>query len=200
MQLDKLVNYHKALADPTRLRILYLLRDGPLHGQALAGKLGVTPATITHHMTQLRKTGIIREIRDKNTIYFDIDKYILKQNAEAVLSEFFEQKFNQETIKETALMETEKLEQTVLKNFITTNGMIKQLPAQRKRRLIVFEYLVHDLKPGQSYTEKEINAYIQRFHENFCTIRRELIVHQYMYRKDGIYELNPKAMWPNWRT
>ncbi|MXO80334.1 ArsR family transcriptional regulator, partial [Paenibacillus sp. OT2-17] len=39
MQLDKMVNYHKALADPTRMRILLLLSRGEMHGQALAKKL-----------------------------------------------------------------------------------------------------------------------------------------------------------------
>ena len=49
MQLDKVVSYHKALADPTRIKMLILLAEGELNGQVLAEKIGVTPATITHH-------------------------------------------------------------------------------------------------------------------------------------------------------
>lgn len=34
MQLDKIITYHKALSDATRIRMLILLRDGELNGHA----------------------------------------------------------------------------------------------------------------------------------------------------------------------
>jgi len=86
MQLDKLVAFHKALADPTRIRILAILANGPLHGQALAGKLGVTPPTITHHMAKLREAGAVYERRDKNTIYFYLYEANMKRNSHAILN------------------------------------------------------------------------------------------------------------------
>ncbi|QXJ36781.1 hypothetical protein BV455_03993 [Parageobacillus caldoxylosilyticus] len=46
MQLSRLVNFYKNLDDPTRIRIIALLRHGSLHGQAIAGKLGLKPPTI----------------------------------------------------------------------------------------------------------------------------------------------------------
>lgn len=70
MQLDKVVSYHKALADPTRIKMLILLAEGELNGQLLAEKIGVTPATITHHAAKLREASLINERRDKNTIFF----------------------------------------------------------------------------------------------------------------------------------
>ncbi len=60
MQLDKIITYHKALADATRIRMLILLADGELNGQVLAEKLGVTPATITHHAAKLREASLIQ--------------------------------------------------------------------------------------------------------------------------------------------
>lgn len=45
------------------------------------------------------------------------------------------------------------------------------------------------------YEEKEINEYIKNFHDDFATIRREFITNQYMYRENGIYEVNPPEMW-----
>lgn len=70
MQLDKVVSYHKALADPTRIKMLILLAEGEMNGQLLAEKIGVTPATITHHAAKLREASLINERRDKNTIFF----------------------------------------------------------------------------------------------------------------------------------
>ena len=64
MQLHRLVTFFKTIGDPTRLRIIKLLSQGPLHGQAIAGKLGLTPATITHHLKKLRDTNVVYERRD----------------------------------------------------------------------------------------------------------------------------------------
>ncbi|MDF2717144.1 MAG: transcriptional regulator, ArsR family, partial [Paenibacillus sp.] len=69
MQLDKIVNYHKALADPTRVRMIGLLANGELNGLELAEKLCISPATVTHHAAKLREVSLINERRDKNTIY-----------------------------------------------------------------------------------------------------------------------------------
>jgi predicted transcriptional regulator len=198
VQLDKLVEYHKALSDATRIRILFLLKRGPMHGQALAGKLGVSAPTITHHMTKLRNAGVVKERRNKNTIYFEIDERSFKQSAEAMLATFFGPNLSES--QGGTVEEHEHFRMSVLNNFFTLDGKLKQIPAQRKRRLVVLEHIVRDLRPGQEYTEKEINEYIQRFHDDYCTIRREFIVNQYMYRQHNIYELNPREMWSDWRT
>ncbi len=77
MQLDKVVAYHKALADPTRIRMLILLAEGELNGGELAERLSVTPATITHHAAKLREASLINERREKNTIYFRLNHYFI---------------------------------------------------------------------------------------------------------------------------
>jgi hypothetical protein len=51
------------------------------------------------------------------------------------------------------------------------------------------------LEKGRKYSEKELNAFIKNFHEDFATIRREFIMHQIMFRENEIYELNPEEMW-----
>lgn len=195
MQLDKLVAFHKALADPTRIRILFLLKSGPLHGQAIAEKLGVSAPTVTHHMAKLRKVAIVKETRDKNTIYFELDSYFLAQNSKALWESLFEGDPREETMTH----DDEHFQQAVLNNFFTKDGKLQQIPAQRKRKLIVFERLLDGLAVGQTYTEKEINAHILQFHEDYCTIRREFIINHFMYRDQGLYELNPRAMWVDWR-
>jgi DNA-binding transcriptional ArsR family regulator len=68
MQLEKIVVYHKALADPSRIRILRLLgASGEMSGQTLAEKLGISQPTVTHHTGKLREAGLIHERREKNT-------------------------------------------------------------------------------------------------------------------------------------
>jgi len=85
--------------------------------------------------------------------------------------------------------------QKVIENFFTSDGRLKNIPAQRKKKLIVFEHMLKGLQRGRKYEEKELNEYIKRFHDDYATIRREFIINNYMYRENGIYELNPEEMW-----
>ncbi|ASF39167.1 ArsR family transcriptional regulator [Halobacillus halophilus] len=191
MQLDKMVAFHKAAGDPTRLRIIALLRQGPLHGQAIAGKLGLRPPTITHHLKKLKDTGMVYSRRDKNTIYFYLDEKKLTFMAEAVT------RIGDENVKaDKEWQVTEKEERQILQNFITVDGKLKQMPSQLKKRVVILAYYVKAFQPGKTYEEKEVNEYIQTFFEDYATVRREWIMHHFMYRENNRYELNPEEMWP----
>ncbi|MGG4212188.1 metalloregulator ArsR/SmtB family transcription factor [Paenibacillus sp. FSL L8-0638] len=194
MQLDKMVNYHKALADPTRMRILLLLSRGEMHGQALAKKLNLSQPTVTHHASKLRETGLIKERRDKNTVYFTLNPELIRQHAEATVRFIFEKGEGEEEMSEL----NETLEASVLRNFFSKEGKLRQIPAQYKKKLIVLQMLAEKLEPGRMYPERELNEWIKQYHEDFATIRRELIMHQFMYREREMYELNPREMWTRW--
>lgn len=187
MQLNRLVDFHKTMGDPTRLRIISLLAKGPLHGGAIAGKLGLTAPTITHHLKKLRDISVVYERRDKNTIYFYLNESVVKQQAQA-LYQLIEGKVDK-------MNEHSEDRQKVINNFFTKEGKLKNIPAQRKKKLMVFEHLLRGIEKGRKYQEKEINEYILKFHDDYATIRREFIINHYMYRENGIYELNPVEMW-----
>lgn len=58
---DELLNALKALADPTRLRILHYLREeGPSSPSQLASILRLRPPTVIHHLQNLRVAGLVR--------------------------------------------------------------------------------------------------------------------------------------------
>ncbi|OMD32057.1 metalloregulator ArsR/SmtB family transcription factor [Paenibacillus odorifer] len=194
MQLEKIVSYHKALADPTRLRLLLLLSQGEMHGQALAEKLNLSQPTVTHHAAKLREAALIKERRDKNTVYFKLNPEFINNGAEASLQFIFSK--GAEDMEEQ--LPENSLQDTVIRNFFSKDGRLRQIPAQYKKKLIALQYMVEKLEPGVVYTEKEINEYIKQFHEDFATIRREFIMHQFMYREKDKYELNPREVWTRW--
>ncbi|WJH34418.1 metalloregulator ArsR/SmtB family transcription factor [Paenibacillus sp. CC-CFT747] len=197
MQLEKIVQYHKALADPTRIKLLILLADGELNGQVLAEKLGVTPATITHHAAKLREASLLNERREKNTIYFSLNHYFIKSYAAATERLIYRKTKGGN---EMAQDNENRLRDSVIKNFFTKEGKLKSIPVQLKKKLMVLEVLISKLEMGRTYTEKEINEFITGFHDDFATIRREFIMHQFMFRENQIYELNPPEMWASWKT
>lgn len=91
-----------------------------------------------------------------------------------------------------------RMKETVLRSFFGTDGRLKQLPVQLKKRLIVLEQLALQLEEGRLYEEKEINEHVKRYHEDFATIRREFIMHRFMSRENSIYALNPREQWLKW--
>ncbi|MEK5417373.1 DUF2087 domain-containing protein [Paenibacillus sp. FSL L8-0708] len=194
MQLEKIVSYHKALADPTRLRLLLLLSQGEMHGQALAEKLNLSQPTVTHHAAKLREAALIKERRDKNTVYFKLNPEFINNGAEASLQFIFSK--GAEDMEEQ--LPENSLQDTVIRNFFSKDGRLRQIPAQYKKKLIALQYMVEKLEPGVVYTEKEIIEFIKQFHEDFATIRREFIMHQFMYREKDKYELNPREVWTRW--
>jgi hypothetical protein len=175
------------MGDPTRIRIVTLLTKGPLHGQAIAGKLGLTPSTISHHLNKLKDINLVYQRRDKNTIYYFLNESLLHQQANKI-TEWINEKKEVKEVKEID-------KQKVIQNFFTKEGKLKNIPSQRKKKLLIFEHMISGLEMGRKYDEKEINEYIQRFHDDYATIRREFIIYHYMYREKGIYELNPQEMW-----
>ncbi|UOR13052.1 DUF2087 domain-containing protein [Halobacillus amylolyticus] len=190
MQLNKMIAFHKAVGDPTRLRIVSLLLTGPMHGQLIAEKLGLRPPTITHHLKKLRDTGMVYSRRDKNTIYFYLDKKKLEFMATAIL------RIGDEEVKKEELHVNEAEQRKIINSFITGDGRLKQMPSQLKKKLVILSYYVQEFQPGKVYEESEVNEYIQRFYEDYATMRREWIMQQFMYRENNRYELNPMEMWP----
>ncbi|MDF2961475.1 MAG: ArsR family transcriptional regulator [Paenibacillus sp.] len=199
MQLDKVVNYHKALADPTRIKMLILLSEGELNGQVLAEKLCVSPATITHHAAKLREASLINERRDKNTIYFTLNHYFIKNNSNAAVDLIYKHVHSPGG---PVIMDDKhnRLKDSVIRNFFTSDGTLKHIPAQLKKKLIVLEHLVSRLELGKKYSEQELNEFIKPLHPDYATIRREFIMHQFMFREKEIYEVNPREMWAKWES
>lgn len=192
MQLDRMVNFYKALGDKTRIKLLIMLSaNGPMSGLQLAEKLVVTPPTVSHHISKLKESSLIREKRDKNTIYYSINEKSLHQYNDALLTVLNRSKGEEKQ------MAKKRENNEILQNFLLPDGRLKTIPAQRKKKLIIFEHILEEFELGVKYSEKEINEHIKKFHDDYATIRREFIINHYMNRENGIYELNPQEMWAN---
>jgi hypothetical protein len=76
----------------------------------------------------------------------------------------------------------------VLRDFFD-GERLKQIPAQRKKRVIVLQELVRRFEPSRDYSEREVSEILKRAHEDFATLRRELIDYGYMTREGGVYRV-----------
>ncbi len=59
-----------ALADPSRILILYLLSEGPLNVNTLVEKLELPQPTVSRHLKVLRERGLVSAERDGQSVYY----------------------------------------------------------------------------------------------------------------------------------
>jgi DNA-binding transcriptional ArsR family regulator len=71
--IDRLSESFKALADPTRIRILHNLSRRELCVCDLAEILGMTQSAVSHQLRYLKALRIVKNRRDGNTIYYTCD-------------------------------------------------------------------------------------------------------------------------------
>lgn len=74
---------YKALADPTRRKVLQLLRDGELNAGEIADNFSFAKPTISRHLTVLREADLIQSTKDGTTINYRLNASVLE---DAILS------------------------------------------------------------------------------------------------------------------
>ncbi len=69
----------KALSDPVRREILNLLKGGSRTAGDIASRFDMTGATVSYHLSQLKRAGLVFEERDKNYIYYSLNASVLEE-------------------------------------------------------------------------------------------------------------------------
>lgn len=69
----------KAISDPVRRNILELLKEEKRSAGELASEFNLSGATVSYHLTQLKKAGLILESRHKNFIYYELNASVFEE-------------------------------------------------------------------------------------------------------------------------
>ena len=166
----------KLLADETRLEILNILLKEDSYVEKIACELSLTPATICYHLKKMESAGVVNCSRSQFYIIYSLN------------SEIFDKPLFELIKKDEEIVDTEeKYKKEVISNFFKY-GRLTQIPTQRKKREIVLAEILKKFDLERDYTEKEVNEVILHYHEDFCTIRRELIAFGMMIRDHEIYK------------
>ena len=167
----------KLLADETRLSILNLLLREDSYVEKIACELSLTPATICYHLKKMEGAGIVHCSRAQFYIIYSLNREIFdKPLYELIKTDL------------PTVSDDEKYQREVLSHFFKY-GRLTQIPTQRKKREIVLGEIAKSFDAGRTYDEKEVNDIIHRFHEDHCTIRREMIACGIMAREKETYWL-----------
>ena len=69
----------QALSDPIRREILELLKKGRLSAGEIGSHFDMTGATISYHLSILKKADLIRETKHKNYIYYELNATVVEE-------------------------------------------------------------------------------------------------------------------------
>ena len=173
------IKLFKCLADKSRLQILKSLSKEDMYVERLAERLGLTPATISFHLKKLEDAKAVTSYKEQYYTMYSLCKDIFMTNIIDILNE------ESEIIDEQKQRE-DAYREKVIKTFFEY-GKLKSIPSQRKKERICLEEIAKSFELGKEYDEKEVNSIIERFHEDYCTLRRDMNSEHIMERKAEKY-------------
>ncbi len=180
-----LLEFFKAMAHESRLKLVGLLAQRERSVQELAELMGLKEPTVSHHLAVLEALGLVTVRAEGTTRWRRLDVDALERLNRAVL----------EPPAALAPKAQGSWEEKVLANFLDGDGRLKVVPASRRKRAVVLAWLVRRFEDGRRYAEVEVNAAIQAVWWDAATLRRELIGADMMAREDGVYWRLPEAGW-----
>jgi hypothetical protein len=174
-----LVQFLKALANESRLKLLGLLAGQERSVKELAEQLNLKEPTVSHHLARLQELGLV-SMRPEGTIH----RYRLQA---ATLHRLSRDLFTPTQVASIAdTVEGENWERKILRTFFDGDTLTR-IPSTRKKRDVVLKWLVDRFEPGVRYPEAKVNEILKRHHPDSATLRREFIMTRMMERAKGIY-------------
>ena len=68
----------KALSDPTRRRVLALLKSGPLNAGDIAEHFDISKPTLSGHFAVLREAGLVTSARRGKAVVYELQMSVLE--------------------------------------------------------------------------------------------------------------------------
>lgn len=161
------IRLFKCLADKSRLQILKSLAKEDMYVERLAERLGLTAPTVSFHLKKLSEANAVSSYKSQYYMMYSLNKEIFETSILQILQEESDEA-------EAQAQRDADYRQKVIDSFFEY-GKLKSIPAQRKKERIVLEVIAEAFAYDRTYTEREVNMIIADFHDDFCTIRRDMI-------------------------
>lgn len=161
------IRLFKCLADKSRLQILKSLAREEMYVERLAERLDLTPPTVSFHLKKLADAGAVTSRKSQYYTLYALNEDIFRTPILEILREESDDAAEQ-TQRDAAYR------QKVIDAFFS-RGKLTAIPTQQRKRRIVLEVLAESFRFQQIYTEREVNLILADFHDDFCTLRRDLV-------------------------
>ena len=179
MTQENALKIFKSLSDMSRLRIVRSLTQGEMYTELLAERLDLTPSTVSFHMKKLEEAGLVISRKEQYYTVYSLNRDVLERSMFELASS------EPEEVDEQQKREDD-YRKKVIESFFEY-GKLKSIPVQRKKKQICYEVIAEHFVLGKVYSEKELNAIIAPIHEDYCTIRRDMIGEGILSRNGNEY-------------
>lgn len=179
MTESEAISLFKCLADKSRLQILKSLAVEDMYVERLAERLGLTAPTISFHLKKLWDAGAVTSYKNQYYMMYSLNKEIFQTSILEILLQESDEAQKQ-------AQRDAAYRQRVINAFFEY-GKLKSIPSQRKKERIVLEVIAEAFDFDRTYSEREVNILIADFHDDFCTIRRDMISEQLLGRNGSEY-------------
>lgn len=173
------IRLFKCLADKSRLQILKSLAVEDMYVERLAERLGLTAPTISFHLKKLSDAGAVTAYKNQYYMMYSLNKEIFQTSMLDILQQ--ESDEVQKQVQRDA-----DYRQRVIDAFFEY-GKLKSIPTQLKKKRIVLEVIAAAFELDRIYSEREVNIIIADFHDDFCTIRRDMVSEKLLGRNGMEY-------------
>jgi hypothetical protein len=170
----------KCLADKSRIQILKSLIEEEMYVERLSERLNLTPATISFHLKKLVDAGAVKSRKEQYYTIYSINDDVFNVSILDILREKSEEK-------DLQAERDEAYRKKVIDSFFEY-GKLKSIPTQRKKERIVLEEIAKAFEADRSYTEREVNIIIADYHDDFCTLRRDMVAEKLLIRDKNQYK------------
>ena len=182
--LTTLLQFFKALANESRLKLVGAIAQQERSVEELASILDLKEPTVSHHLSKLKQLQLVHMRAEGNTHYYRLALDALQAMQKATLT----------ATQVAQPIQSDLWETKVLSSFVE-GDLIKEIPASRKKRIIVLKWLVQKFEFERLYPEQELNQIIKPIHSDTATLRREMVGYNMMKRDNSIYRRIPESEW-----
>lgn len=151
----------------------------PMYVELLAERLNLSTSTVSFHLKKLMEADIVSSKKEQYYTIYSLNEDIFSKNLKNLIKDNRKE--------EDLLKQREEEYRDKVINTFFRYGKLIEIPVQNKKKQIILERIVESFEKDRDYTEREVNLIISDFHDDFCTIRRDLVGFGLMERKDGIY-------------
>jgi hypothetical protein len=160
------------LADEDRLRVFSAIALGARSVPDIADHAGMDPRRVVKALQRLEAGGVVGSAGPE----WDVRRDVIAAEARRTSKTF-------EPYDEEGLPPRQA---SVLRAFLR-DGRLVSIPTARSKRLVVLDHVAKVFEIGVRHPEREVDALLRAFHDDYAALRRYLVDEAFLTREAGTY-------------
>ncbi|MEQ4303346.1 DUF2087 domain-containing protein [Plantactinospora sp. B6F1] len=161
------------LAEPDRLAAFAAVVLGAAEPAEVARRTGLPVRTVLAALRRLESGGLVETVDGRMVALVGAFKAAVRGYPSAAGEPDVEP-------------DPDRATAAVLRAFLR-DGRISRMPAAHGKRLLLLEHVVATFEPGVRYAEREVDALLRAWYDDYVTLRRYLVDEVLLTRRDGVY-------------